>query len=282
MTTSYAQRLSQGLKRNPWHAFGSIFIIYSILWTLLEPMVALLPIQVIPSNQKFITFLILAVIIGLSLRAIPAKVELSIPGSNTTVTIFEGDILSFKGHRIIAVNEFFDSEIGDLVSATSLHGKCIQEFFNGDSRRFETETDQALSAYEYETIERTRGRNRKYEIGTTATVPCGGHLLFLTALSRTDIQTLKAKAEVEDLWITLRQVWQIVRSRANGQSVAIPLLGSGLAGVDIPYLGILNIILLSLISETHRGEITKNIQILLSPEAFSSIDLGLLAKEWKK
>ncbi len=277
--TSFLSRLWRGLRRHPTASVGSVFLAYSVLWTLTEPVVALIPSTGDYGSYKLAGFLLCAVLIGLGRMAVPSSVRVKIPGSNTVVTVEVGDILSFDGHKIIAVNEYFDSQLGDHVSPNSLHGQCILRLFNGDRHRFEQEVDACLPR-EYTEVERTTGRRRRYRIGTTAVVSHGEHRLFLPALSRTDIHTLKASANVQDLMSSLHEVWRAVRLYANGDPVAVPLMGSGLAGVNLPYLGILELTMLSIVSETKNGEIAKDIRVILTKEVFAQVDLSELIREW--
>ena len=141
---------------------------------------------------------------------------------------------------------------------------------------------QSLSQYEFMDVARSSGRTKRYPIGTTAVVPHGKHRLFFTALAHTDINTKKAKADIQDLWNTLEKLWQSVRNNNNGNPIAVPLMGTGLAGISLPYLGVLEVILLSIFAESKKGEIAKEIHVTLTEEVFSRLDLSMLVKEWSE
>lgn len=275
-STSFWFRLIRGVKEHPWLTLVTIFTSYSVLWTIIESVSALLPDLGVDGKVKFAVLIIIALFSGIFRMAVPSKISIKVPGSNTVVNVSVDDIFAFEGHKIVAVNEFFDSQLGNHVSPNSLHGQAITRLFGCDSNRFEAEVDQSLSEFPRVITERTSGRTAKYETGTTAIVPIGQYKLILTALCHTDIKTLKAYASVEDLWITLMSVWRTVRIHSNGYPVAIPLIGAGLAGVKLPYQGILELIILSIISESRDGDICKDITIILSQDTFKEINLKSL------
>ena len=104
-------------------------------------------------------------------------------------TFFEG-----PGVIVIPVNEYFDGELGDHVSETSLHGRLIKDVLAGQSKIFVDLASQALEGVtpEESGVERSSGSRDRYAIGTVARVDLNDQRYLLAALSRTDLSSLKA------------------------------------------------------------------------------------------
>ncbi len=75
----------------------------------------------------------------------PRDVEFKIPTTSTKVLIKFGDIFDEPGDWVIAVNEFFDHQLGQVIATNSVHGQLIQKAFSSDSDSFRLAVDQALA-----------------------------------------------------------------------------------------------------------------------------------------
>ena len=51
----------------------------------------------------------------------PSKIDICVANCNSTIEVVFGDLFEQDGIRVIAVNEFFDSELGKPVSDKSVH-----------------------------------------------------------------------------------------------------------------------------------------------------------------
>jgi hypothetical protein len=201
---------------------------YGLAWTLVESIGAFFP-GVKPEGWKqYGALVLLAVAYGLK-QAWPRKsVELVVPFSDSVVRIEFGDLWKKTGCIAIQVNEFFDSQLGNHVSANSLHGQFIREILRGQSAEFDRLVSLALSAEPFDQIQRTSGNTKRYRIGTTACVDVGPSRYLLFAFAKTDVTTLKASATVHELWDALAGLWQAITIHSNGDPVSVPLVGAGL------------------------------------------------------
>ena len=118
----------------------------------------------------------------------------------------------------------------------------IRDVLGGQSGAFNDLVDHALNSVAAQTVRRESGREKKYPIGTVACVDVNDTRYLLAALSRTDLDSLKASATVHELWDCLSGIWQGVRNFSNGNSVKVPLLGSGLSGVGLPPKNLIEIV----------------------------------------
>lgn len=192
-------------------------------------------------------------------------------------------MLSFSGHKVVAVNEFFDSQLGDHVARSSLHGQAIMRLFGSDSKKFEKAVDSGMTADALEEVDRESGRTRRYPIGTTAVLDMGSSRLFLPALGRTETDSLEAYSSFEDFWHALDQLWRAARAGCNGEDLTMPLLGAGLSRVGLSNNDLLSVTLLSLALATRNGgTITHSVHILLTREVLEELDLSQVAPDWRR
>ena len=157
-----------GLKRHPWRFIASIFLSYSVLWTLVESFSHFNPALSVKGLRFQITAILISIIVGIYRAYQPRKVTIKINTSDTVLNIFFDDLFQQNGYISIPVNEYFDSHIGEPVSPNSLHGMFINSYFGGHAESFDKLVDGSLQSIAHETVNREIGRTNKYPIGTTA------------------------------------------------------------------------------------------------------------------
>jgi hypothetical protein len=181
---------------------------------------------------------------------------------------------------LIGVNEFFDSELGQLVSPNSLHGKLISGEYNGNAARFRTEVDAALASYQGTHIDRPQGQQTRYDLGTTIVLRGSAKNIYLTAIARSDLQTSRASSSVPILWDGLAEALRIIDNTGNGNPLAMPLIGNGRASIPIPPQHLLRIIVLILTEAAKRHGMPKQIIITLADDCFELLDLPEIKRGW--
>lgn len=254
---------------------------HGALWALIAPINAL-GVSLKPEGWAWLGAMWGTSIIAGFIRAFPARhIEFSLPESNTSVAIRFDDIFAQDGLIIIPVNEYFDGELGDHVSETSLHGQFIRNKLAGDSATFYSHTNAALAAVEPDdTVERTSGRTNRYAIGTVARVDLPDNRYLLAALSHTDPSTLKANASCQDLVTCLNGVWQASRNDSAGRRVNIPLIGDGLSGVGLPPKHLINILLTTLVYHNKEERIADHVTLILTRQVMKEVNLRDIKRRW--
>ena len=274
-------RILLGIRRHGWKSVAYIFCGYAMAWTLVEPMLEAFPAIEFAGFTYYSGLVVFGIIFALWKTFPTKKATRRLANTNTTIQIIFGDIFATDGHVVVPVNEYFDSEIGDLVSPLSLHGKFIHQILGGKSQILDELVDQRLDRVPCQMMQNKKGREQKYPIGTTLVHDATATKYFLVALSRTDAETLKAKADVPELWQALSGLWEKVRIEAGGRPVNIPLIGSGLSGVGLPPQQLLRIIMMSILDATKKWELTSEIRIVLHETVFEHIDLNVIQKDWR-
>jgi Domain of unknown function (DUF6430) len=274
------EKIAVGLRRHPKRPLTSAFIAYSVMWTALEPSSFLFPTLKPEGGKPFAAMLSFAVAFGV-FRSFPKQAtKLRIKSINTTIEVSFGDLFHSQSSKIISVNEFFDSELGDHVSERSVHGQFIRRYFSGHPASFNELVDAELRGMPNDEVSRTTGRTKRYPIGTTAVIRVGSEQFFLTAVTHTDLVTLKSACDTPTLWRALSGLWSAIRNRAGGAPVAMPLIGGGLAGIGLAPQALLHLIVMSIVDASRERHIASPIHIVLPYSLFDEIDLESLENLW--
>jgi len=270
-----------GIRAHPWKSLGYFFASFSVLWTLTEASTYFLAPLSIRGVPSFITIAAIGVVYSATMIRRPSSVTFGIAHTNTKIQISFGDLFSEAGVRCVPVNEFFDSQLGMPVSKHSLHGIFLDRCFGGHADAFDAVVSRELADTQSEVVSRSQGKQNRYRIGTTASVEVSSNLYLCFALSRTDVTTLKAEADVPTLWQALEGLYAKARHSLGGAPLVLPLVGSGLSGIGLPARNLLDLIVLSIIAESKKMQITTLIKIVLSLDRFTEVDLAGVKRYWR-
>lgn len=270
-----------GIKKHPFKLFGYAFTAFSILLTIFRGLNLIPGVEI---NGWLAFWSVLAVSIGYALKKIwkPSSIKIKVSNSDTTIEVLFGDLFAVDGIRAVAVNEFFDSELGKPVSEKSLHGYFLNKCFGGHPQPFDKQVGEQLANEPCEQIPRAEGKTKKYKIGTTAMLSAEKDRYLVFALSHTDVTNCMATADVTMMWVALHHVWQRARAECGGSPLNLPLVGGGLAKIGLPTRDLLNLIILAAITETKEKTITQKIRIVLHRDRFEDLDLRDVETHWKE
>lgn len=155
-------------------------------------------------------------------------VDLDIEGS--TVTVKAGDLFKEQDFKVIAFNEYFDTQVDDgIISSKSLNGIFINEHLPGTLDDFE----QHLRECRFEdgdlaelNEERRVGKKQKYEIGTI----CVYEDFILTAFAKFD-DANRAVLTMPEYLEFLIKFWDKINNVYAQKSVSVPVFGSGITRI---------------------------------------------------
>lgn len=273
--------LWNGIAHHPWKTVNYSFVAFSVMWTLTEGLTHFVPGIGINGPFALLGLIFISILYALKQVWKPSKIEIKISNSNTTIEVVFGDLFQQDGIRAIAVNEFFDSKLGRLVSDKSLHGIFIKKCFGGHPESFDKQVNVQLRKIESSEVAKVEGKTKRFEIGTSAMIGVDQDRYLAFAFAKTDPQTCKAYSDVTMMWIALHQLWQRARVESSGHALNLPLVGSGLAGLGLPTRDLLNLIILSAIAETKAREVTQRIRVVLHRDRFDDLDLRDVKQHWE-
>jgi hypothetical protein len=268
--------------RHPWRTLADTFIGFSAIFTIARAITFFLPTTKIEGALPFAA----AVVVGFAYALVkawrPPRVEISLPNCNTVIEVIFGDLFAQDGIRAIAVNEFFDSELGNPVSPVSVHGLFIKRVFGGRPDSFDKQVEEELKNIVGLEVIRAEGKSTCYPIGTSVLITANADRYIAFAFARTDPATCKASSDVATMWLALQELWKRARVECNGHPLNLPLVGSGLAAVGLPARVILDLIILSIIVETKLKHVTPRIRVVLFGDRFGFPDLRDVVKNWNQ
>ncbi|MFZ0522913.1 MAG: macro domain-containing protein [Candidatus Acidiferrales bacterium] len=274
--------LWRGIRRHPWKTLGYIFTSFSVIFTLARGITFFIPAIKIEGPVPLFAAVTISIAFGLQKVWKPSRVEITVANCNTTIEILFGDLFKQDGIRVISVSEFFDSKLGMPVSDKSVHGIFLQKCFGGHPEAFDKQVEEQLKHVEYQPVDKSDGKCKCYPIGATALLTANDDRYILIAFAKADPVTCKAYSDVKIMWDSLHWLWQRVRIESGGYAVNLPLVGSGLSGLGLPTRDLLNLIILSAITETKAKEITQRIRIVLHRDRFDHVDLRDVRQHWKE
>lgn len=274
------RRFLPGLREHPWRFLVGGGVAFASMWTATEAVAFFLE-EASPGWPGLLVLLGISACVAVYRTAPVAATTIRIKSLNLTIEVSFGDLFEVPGHKVVPANEFFDTEIGQPVERASLHGQLIVKKFNGNSNELSDLIDVDLRGVDHEVVDRPKGgRTAKYAIGTTAVVEQGDEKIFLPALTRTNIDTFEVSADVPTLWVSLEGLWKAVRARAGGQPLAVPLVGSGLARMNLGVSQLLDLLLMSLVNASREQRLSSKVRIVLWEPDHGEIDLESLLSRW--
>lgn len=213
-------------------------------------------------------FLVIDVVIFVIKRC-RSKDGISLNIRGIKVNIRKGDIFKANGWKVIAFNEYFDTQVDDVIIAhNTLNGKFIDNYvtdLNELNQIISSETDD-------NTPFKRRTRNNR------SIFPLGRIIRYkdymLLAFTHFDNNN-QAHLTQQDYENCLRIMWtEISRTYAN-KPIFIPLLGSGITRFDVtPQKSNFNLLRCMLCTLRTSGvNINQPITILLTEETMQSINI---------
>lgn len=259
--------------------------IFGAITALLKPLNTYFP-QHIPLGLKgVISHLLISIILSLIINFPKWKFSSKISSPNCKVTVKTGDLLKEKGNLVIGVNDVFDTEIGEVIKARSLQGQFLTQTYSSNQILLDQDIDNALKELNIvgtKDINKNRGKQNRYPIGTTVTLGTAEQRYFLSAYSYMG-NDLVAKSSLDDLWHSLNCLWQEIRIKGQGNKVSMGVLGAGLARIPSARRDILiKLIVLSFVSSSKVEFIAEELIIVILPSELEYINMVELQNTVKK
>lgn len=227
-----------------------------------------------------VLILILGVLWGLWILRKPNNITLKL-NKTTNIHIKFDNIFQAKGIKVIPVNEYFDTHVGDgIISPDSLHGQFIQRYFDGRENELNSKIREQLK--HHHPIDRNRSRSSKfqlpenrYALGTSIKIDDGGNHFILVALTRFNKYEHVDVKEEEYISIIQKMFYYIEQYNDN-MPVNIPLVGSGQSGFNLSHMQLLNSMLLAAHNST-RLALNKGLCIVLHKDTqWQNINLNII------
>jgi hypothetical protein len=157
------------------------------------------------------------------------KINVTIEGSDVTIKV--GDIFQEPDFKVIAFNEYFDTQVDNkIISEGSLNGVFIKEHLDIAV----TDLDEYIATYDFDEAEildsnenRKQGKKLRHQIGSI----CIYKDYLLTAFSKFD-DSNKALITMPEYLEFLINFWDRVNKVYAQKNVSTPIFGSGITRIQ--------------------------------------------------
>lgn len=219
----------------------------------------------------FLVYVILAV--GtIFIKHLLTKNEVTLNIRGMKVVVREGDIFKANGWKLIPFNEYFDTQVDDIVIAhNSLNGKYIDSLSDEEKKAL----IQAIANDNnspFRRINSIDGAKTKFELGTIKIFKDIMMLALIHFNEQNEPHTDRAEYEH-----TLRNMWKEIRRVHAGKQINIPLIGGGLTQLDDmtekPKEELLKCILCTLRTSNVIFDENVQINIIVTEKALETINL---------
>lgn len=216
------------------------------------------------------------------------KIKLSI-NKRTKLSIYYGNLFSESGIRVIPVNEYFDTHLGDnIIAPNTIHGKFLSRL-TGQISELRNMIDEQLASKEALTANRERNfvvglPQKRYPLGTTIRIIINNQTYLLVAVTRFNANEHVEVDDSEYMGI-MQRIFSSIEQMNDVQTVNVPLIGGGQAGFDYSNMQMLNM-MVQAACLTDRLAVVNGINIILynSQSIKDSINLNViktLFENWK-
>lgn len=200
----------------------------SIVATVLTILLAFLDIEQKYRSSIGLSMLVLLILIYLYLwYKANHKQICNLKINNTNITIKCGDIFNQPDIKIIAFNEFFDTQVdNNIIAANTLNGIYINKYFKDSqilNEIIENESRLHQNIIETDIVRTFGGKSTRYKLGSI----CPNGEFFLLAFTRFD-ENNRAYLSVEDYMLCLMYMWKELDRYYAGRAISLTLLGSGI------------------------------------------------------
>lgn len=201
------------------------------------------------------------------------NINLLIEGSK--VEIKTGDIFKQSGLKVIAFNEYFDTQVDDkIISKKSLNGIFIEEY----SKKSLHEINHFIDNYQFDDDDlidndvQRAGKSKKYKLGTV----CILDDYLLVAFSKFDSKN-KANLTMPEYLDFLITFWDNINRVYAQKNVSVPIFGSGITRIkehkNISDEELLKIMLWTFRISEMRFKYPANLTIVIHKDKIDKISL---------
>lgn len=241
----------------------------------------------IPEGCKLYAFVSFAILLLLTyigvwawanrLRSLEVRID------ETKVSVRVGDIFCQDGFKVIAFNEYFDTQVDNVViSEASLNGAFIRNHLDMTP----AELDERIAGHQFdagdeleEDVERLVGKKRKYRLGTIFV----HNDFLLTAFAKFDRKN-QANLTMPEYLEFLINFWDQINKVYAQKSVSVTIFGSGITRIKghktIGDEDLLKIMLWTFRISEMRFKYPAKLSIIIHEGKMERVNLFEIKSEW--
>lgn len=252
---------------NIWPELRHVLISFSgcvtILWLFTNPIfqIPALTLGIEPSVRVYSIGLLLCMAIALLLNLERDEIILRVT-DRTKIKVLAGNILeSNQPNLAISIADSLDTD-PKIISDESMTAQLVIAKY--------TDAAQARSDFMQAFGVGTTGRLTKTPVPAIAQVNPSGESIFLVSAFRMSEDNM-VETDIPTLIAAYRKLWQKARASVDQKPLAVTLIGGGFGRLNISNLALLQMMILSFVSENQKQMITSELLIYLDTRTKDSI-----------
>ncbi len=87
---------------------------------------------------------------------------------------------------------------------------------------------------------------------------------------------LRVKSTADYIWISLSKLWEQVRLKGHGLTIAIPVIGADLARTNLPRMALIKLIVISFVAASKKDFIARKLTVVIHPNDLDTVDIPAL------
>ena len=208
--------------------------------------------------------------------------EKEFKASNTSIKIKVGDLINETCDIVVGTSDYFDTAY-DTQSNISLKSQVINRLFNSDKENVDRLIENSLQNQAIEgTInqEKQIGKNKQYQIGTIAILPQNNRKIYLTIITNLVFENQDKHTETspEKYHIALNSLWNKIKVEGRKKEISIPVIGSGLSGLNLSNLILMQSAILSFVVFSKQTRITQKLNVVIKGDNYNPNDFEEIIK----
>lgn len=229
-------------------------------------------------HDYVIIIIIVCVCSGFAVNRIKLKYEYTLRGSDINITLQIADVLNNSEAIVIPTNTTFDTLMEDeFISVNSVQGQFQNKYFFHNLHALDDLIDKGLNGVEYEKIERSGSKQKKYPLGTVSKVTYNGVHYYFVAIADINKYGKPINTSFQNVQIALESLWNQLELRGHIENLYIPLIGTGKAGIkDATREKVIKEIIFSFVAFSKEKKITEKLIICVHPLDLEQKDLDIV------
>jgi len=246
-------------------AVSEILHIFGFLWIIIEATTFFITENTANSIKSYWWFFLLFGIVISIARLIPKrKFSFKLDGKDITIELVSGDIFKQEGPIIVGSNTAFLTN-PEIISDRSIQGIFTNKYFRNHQ--------------DLNDVIRGKTNNERQESGTTLTVRANDRIGYFCAIAEVNENGV-AKSNIENIRVSLAQLWNYFGLNGEKGILNIPILGSGFSRVSETRETLFREIVKSFIAATAEHTFCDTLRIVICRDDITKnkIDFLELAK----
>ncbi len=209
-----------------------------------------------------------------AIRSWPRPVEQQYSRPNTRIRIVVGDLFDQDANLVIGMSNTFDTAVPHVISKSSVQGQFLERVYSSDTAALDAALSDSLASVTPTGSVNKEGKVETYPLGTIAVIRQNRKHYFCAAYTEMNERN-EAHGTVAGVWRCLENLWDEVRSRSNGDPVAMPVIGGGQARMSqvLPTQDSIRFIALSFILASRDRRVCERLDIVVREEDVRTLDM---------